>query len=413
MAGETQMSLLPVDEAIARIVEGITPLAVEQVRLDDALGRTLAEPLAATRTQPPFPASAMDGFAVRAADTEDSQVRLKIIGMSAAGHSFGGTVNPGEAVRISTGAPVPAGADAILIKENADTPDDNTLVANQPALAGKHIRRPGLDFDKGDILIQPGTTIGVRQIALAAAMNHATVPVRRKPRIAILATGDELVHPGANPGPDQIIASNDRALAGFARQNGADPHDLGIVIDDETLIGDAIDEAISLPADILVTLGGASVGDHDLVQSALSGKGMELDFWRIAMRPGKPLMFGRLGETRILGLPGNPVSSIVCALLFLKPLIASLLGEPVSDPSEPALLGSDMKENDDRQDYIRATLSTETADLPKATTFSQQDSSGLVVLAEADCLILRPPHAPPAKAGDACRIIRLGGAALV
>ena len=407
------MNLLPVDEAIARIVEGVTPLGVELVSLDDALGRTLAEPLAATRTQPPFPASAMGGFAVRAADTEDSQARLKIIGMSAAGHSFTGIVNPGEAVRISTGAPVPAGADAILIKENAETPDENTLIANQPALAGKHIRRPGLDFDKGDVFVQAGTIMGVRQIALAAAMNHATVPVRRKPKIAILATGDELVRPGTNPGPDQIIASNDRALAAFARQNGADPHDLGIVIDDEMLIGNAIDEAMSLPADILVTLGGASVGDHDLVQSALSGKGMELDFWRIAMRPGKPLMFGRLGNTRILGLPGNPVSSIVCALLFLKPLIASLLGQPVGDPSEPALLGSDMPANDDRQDYIRAKLASGDTSLAKATPRSQQDSSGLVVLAKADCLILRPPHAPPAKAGEACRIIRLGAVALI
>jgi len=407
------MSLLPVDQAIARIIDGVKPLAAEPVPLNNALGRTLAAPLSATRTQPPFPASAMDGFAVRASDTEIVPARLKIVGMSAAGHSFGGSVGAGEAVRISTGAPLPAGADAILIKENADTPDDATLVAKQTAIAGRHIRRPGLDFDKGDQLLAAGAIMGVREISLAAAMNHPMVPVRRKPRIAILATGDELVRPGTEPGPDQIIASNDLGLAAFARLNGAEPQDLGIVIDDEALIGEAIEEALALPADILVTLGGASVGDHDLVQSALAGKGMQLDFWRIAMRPGKPLMFGRLGETRIFGLPGNPVSSIVCALLFLKPLIASLLGQAVLDPSVPALLGSDMPGNDDRQDYVRASLAREDAGLPKAISLSQQDSSGLVVMAKADCLIIRPPHAPPAKAGDACRIIPLGGTATV
>lgn len=407
------MSLLPVDQAITRIVDGVTPLEVERVPLDEALGRTLAEPLAASRTQPPFSASAMDGFAVRATDTENARAPLTIIGMSAAGHSFQGTLGKGEAVRISTGAPLPAGADAILIKENAETPDDHTLIANQPAIAGRHIRRPGLDFDKGDVLLSAGCQLGVREISLAAAMNHATVPVRRKPTIAILATGDELVRPGSEPGPDQIIASNDLGLAAFARLNGAQSHDLGVVIDDEALIGDAIERALAVPADILVTLGGASVGDHDLVQSALTGKGMNLDFWRIAMRPGKPLMFGRLGATRILGLPGNPVSSIVCALLFLKPLIATLLGQPVIDPVEPAILGCDLPENDDRQDYIRATLARQADGLASTNSLSLQDSSGLVVLAKADCLIVRPPHAPPAKAGEACRIIRLGGASIV
>lgn len=407
------MSLLPVDQAIARIVSGVEPLETEPVQLEEALGRTLAEPLAATRTQPPFAASAMDGFAVRAVDTEDDQARLKIIGRSAAGHSFGGRVGSGEAVRISTGAPLPAGADAILIKENAEAFDDDTLIATQKAIAGRHIRRPGLDFEKGEELLAAGRRLGVRETSLAAAMNHPTVPVRRKPRVAILATGDELVRPGAEPGPDQIIASNDLGLAAFAQLNGADPHDLGIVIDDEALIGEAIDKALALPADILVTLGGASVGDHDLVQAALTGRGMELDFWRIAMRPGKPLMFGRLGATRILGLPGNPVSSIVCALLFVKPLIEALLGEPIREPSEPAILGCDMPENDDRQDYVRGTLTSEPAGLPKASSLSQQDSSGLVILAEADCLIIRPPHAPPAKAGEACRIIRLGGTPII
>jgi molybdopterin molybdotransferase len=407
------MSLVPVDGAIARIVEGVSPLEVERVSLSDALGRTLAEPLAATRTQPPFRASAMDGYAVRAADTTNVPARLKIVGTAAAGHGFAGNVGPGEAVRLSTGAPMPAGSDAVLIKENAAAVDAATVVAKEPAVVGRHIRSPGFDFREGETLLAAGRKFGVREISIAAAMNHAAVPVRRRPRIAIIATGDELVPPGVIPGPDQIVASNGLALTAFARLNGAEPHDLGIVVDDEVAIGTAIEEAISLPADVLVTLGGASVGDHDLVQSALTGKGMKLDFWRIAMRPGKPLMFGRLGPMRVLGLPGNPVSSIVCALLFLKPLIAALLGEPILDPSEPALLGAALPENDNRQDYLRATLSAGRDGLPHAVALGKQDSSGLAVLSAADCLIIRPPSAPAANAGDACRIIRLREDAVV
>jgi molybdopterin molybdotransferase len=407
MAGEEKMSLVPVDEAIARIIAGAAPLAVERVPLDQALGRTLAEPLAATRTQPPFPASAMDGYAVRAADTTTVPARLTVIGTSAAGHGFSGTIGTGEAVRLSTGAPIPAGADAVLIKENAEAVDGSTIVAKEPATAGRHIRPPGLDFPEGKTLLLAGRRLGVREIALAGAMNYPTVPVRKKPTVALIATGDELVYPGATPGPDQIVASTGPALAAFVRLNGGEPRDLGIAIDDTTAIGDAIDAALAQSPDILVTLGGASVGDHDLVQAALTEKGMALDFWRIAMRPGKPLMSGRLGDTRVLGLPGNPVSSFVCALLFLKPLIATLLGEKLRDPSEPAVLGGDLPENDDRQDYLRATLAIEAQGLPKAIALSQQDSSGLAVLSAADCLIVRPPHAPAAKAGDPCRIIRL------
>jgi molybdopterin molybdotransferase len=407
------MSLLSVDEAVARIVATVTPLAEELVSLDEALGRTLATPLKATRTQPPFPASAMDGYAVRATDTENAPAGLRIIGMAAAGHGFHGTVGPGQAVRLSTGAPMPAGTDAVLIKENAATVGDDTVIAREPAMAGRHIRQPGLDFREGEVLLAAGRRLGVREIALAAAMNHARVPVRRRPKVAIISTGDELVRPGKAPGPDQIVASNDLGLAAFVRLNGGEPHNLGIVIDDEQAIGEAVDAALAIPADILVTLGGASVGDHDLVQAALLDKGMALDFWRIAMRPGKPLMFGRFRRTQVLGLPGNPVSSIVCALLFLRPLIASLLGAPQADPSESAHLGGDLKENDDRQDYLRAALAPGDSGLPTATALSPQDSSGLAVLAKADCLIIRPPHAPLAKVGEPCRIIRLSGLQLV
>jgi molybdopterin molybdotransferase len=407
------MSLVPVDDAIARIVAGVKPLSVERVPLGEALGRTLAEPLAATRTQPPFPASAMDGYAVRAVDTQNVPARLTIIGTSAAGHGFSGTVGTGEAVRLSTGAPIPSGSDAVLIKENAELVDDQTVIAKEPATAGRHIRPPGLDFSEGKTLLLVGRRLGVREIALAGAMNYPTVPVRRRPTVALIATGDELVYPGKTPGPDQIVASTGPALAAFVTLHGGEPRDLGIAIDDVDAIGETIDAALAQSADILVTLGGASVGDHDLVQEVLSEKGMNLDFWRIAMRPGKPLMFGRLGNTRVLGLPGNPVSSLVCALLFLKPLIASLLGQPVRDPSEPAFLGGDLVENDDRQDYLRATLAIEAQGLPIATVQSRQDSSGLAVLSAADCLIIRPPHAPPAKAGDPCRIIRLNHTQIV
>jgi molybdopterin molybdotransferase len=349
----------------------------------------------------------MDGYAVRAADTATVPARLTVIGTSAAGHGFAGTIGPGEAVNLSTGAPLPDGADAVLIKENAERVDATTVIALEPCKAGRNIRPPGYDFRQGDVLLPAGRRMSVREIAVAAAMNHPKVPVRRRPKVAIIATGDELVLPGMVPGPDQIVASTGPALAAFVRLNGGEPHDLGIALDDKGAIGAKIDEALALPVEILVTLGGASIGDHDLVQATLAAKGMALDFWKIAMRPGKPLMFGRLGETRVLGLPGNPVSSIVCSILFLKPLLAALTGEAVADPSEPAILGGDLAENDNRQDYLRATLTIEKDGLPVARALSRQDSSGLGVLAGSQCLIIREPFAPPTKAGEPCRVVRL------
>jgi molybdopterin molybdotransferase len=400
------MGLIPVDEAIARIVAGVAPLPAERIRLADALGRILAVPLAATRTQPPFPASAMDGFAIRAADVANPPATLKLIGMSAAGHGFRGSVGPGEAVRIFTGAPVPEGADAVLIQENADA-DGLSVLAREPVEAGKNVRPAGLDFREGDILLRGGERLGVRETALAAAMNHGNVPVRRRPRVAIIATGDELVEPGATPGPDEIVASNGLAIAAFVRLTGGEPVDLGIVVDDRDAIRAVIRRAIALPADIIVTLGGASVGEHDLVREALTAEGMALDFWKIAMRPGKPLMFGTLDGVRVLGLPGNPVSSIVCGILFLGPLLAAMLGVAYGDPTELAVLGADVPANDRRQDYLRAGLEERPGMPPLATARRRQDSSMLSVLAQAGCLIVRPPNAAPAKAGDVCRIIRL------
>ena len=401
------MSLLPVDEAVARILAGVVPLPAERVGLGEAYGRTLAEPLAAKRDQPPFDASAMDGYALRAVDG-GAGARLKVIGASAAGHGFAGEVSAGEAVRIFTGAPLPKGADAVLIQEDAEAGSDGTVVAREAAVEGRHVRTAGFDFRAGDVLLAAGRVMGMRESALAAAMGHAGVPVRRRPRIAIIATGDELVPPSAVPGPDQIVGSNAFGLAAFARSVGAEPFDLGIVPDRLAAIGEAVERATALSADILVTLGGASVGDHDLVRQALSAKGMTLDFWRVAMRPGKPLMFGRLGAMRVVGLPGNPVSSLVCSLLFLKPLVAALLGQPEADPSLPAAAGADLPANDSvRQDYVRAVATIDDHGIARAIPMETQDSSALAALGTADCRPAPPPPPPPACAGDPCRIIRL------
>ena len=400
--------LLPVADALKRIIASATSLETQTVALADTLGRTLAEDISAQRTQPPFPASAMDGYAVRAEDVARVPVTLKVIGTSAAGHGFAGRVNAGEAVRIFTGAPVPDGADTIIIQENTNQLDGAVEVLQSEKL-GTYVRPAGLDFKTGDVLLKKGTRLGPCELAIAAAMNHGTLPVVRRPRIAILATGDELVQPGQNPGPDQIVASNTFAVGAYARNAGAEIIDLGIAGDSFADIERSIRAARDAKADVLVTLGGASVGDHDLVQSALTREGMELGFWKIAMRPGKPLMHGQLGDMQILGLPGNPVSAIVCGVLFLVPLVRALSGDPQAgrDRSEAAVLGGDLKENDTREDYLRAEIK-DGPGLPVATPFSRQDSSMLRVLAQSHCLVIRAPHAPAAKAGDACRIIRLG-----
>lgn len=402
------MALLPVADALARILSNVAPVESELVAIDAAAGRTLAAPVAATRTQPPFPASAMDGYAVRAADVETVPATLRVIGVSAAGHRFNGAVSRGEAVRIFTGAPVPDGADAIVIQEDVDAKDD-MIVVREGAKAGRYVRRAGLDFDRGQNLLDAGRRLDARAIGLAAAMGHGALSVRRKPRVAILATGDELVRPGETPGPDQIIVSNTYAVAALVNDAGGEAIDLGIATDDFPALEKAIRAAQEARADILVTTGGASVGDHDLVQSALVKEGMALDFWQIAMRPGKPFMFGALGPMRMLGFPGNPVSSYVCGLLFLTPLIRALQGDPRAgeDQSEQAIFGAPMPENDKRQEYARATLKRDESGAWIATAANSQDSSITRLLAHADALIIRAPFAPSAKAGDACRIIRL------
>jgi molybdopterin molybdotransferase len=387
--------LLSVADALARILAtAATPFEAERVSLADAPGRTLATGLAARRTQPPFAASAMDGYAVRAEDVAAVPATLRLVGTSAAGHGHGGRVGPGETVRIFTGAPVPDGSDAVVIQEDVET-DGERVVVREAVQRGAFVRPAGLDFRAGETV-------------LAAATNHAELPVVRRPRVAILATGDELVRPGESPGPDQIVASNGYAIAALVAAAGGIAVDLGIAADTFQALEAGVGAARAARADVLVTLGGASVGDHDLVQSALCREGMELGFWKIAMRPGKPMLHGRLHDMRILGLPGNPVSSIICGLLFLQPLVRALQGDPAagSDASEPARLGVGVGANDTRQDYLRARLSPDGDGLPLVVPVARQDSSMLRLLSEADCLLVRPPHAPAAPAGSPCRIIR-------
>jgi molybdopterin molybdotransferase len=400
-------ALLPVEDAIRRIVSDVVPTTTEMVPLATALNRVLAAPLTALRTQPPFDVSAMDGYAVRAADVAELPAQLRLIGAAPAGHAFAGAVGAGQTVRIFTGAPLPDGADSILLQEDARVEPYGRIAATEAVKPGQHVRLRGLDFVEGQELLSAGMRLGMRQLSLAAALNHAAVPVRARPRVGIIATGDELVPPGSALGPNQIVASNSFGIAALVEQLGGHALDLGIVPDDRAALAAAIDRAVAAEVDILVTLGGASVGEHDIAREVLIARGMDLDFWKIAMRPGKPLMFGRIGATRVLGLPGNPVSSLVCALLFLKPLIQSLLGLELGDETEAAELGGPIRENDRRQDYVRASL----VDLPDgrriATPLPKQDSSMLSTFAQAICLIVRPPFAAAEPEGAPCRILRL------
>ncbi len=347
----------------------------------------------------------MDGYAVRFADVASAPAQLNVIGIAPAGHGFKGTVGSGQAVRIFTGAPVPKGADTVVIQENAEARDRAVNIVVAAQRLGQHIRRRGLDFAKGESLLRQGTLLGAREIGLAAAMNWPALPVTRRPKVSIFSTGDELVAPGGAPKPDQIVSSNSFALSAFVRRYGGEAIDLGIVPDKLAAISRAIRKAAD--ADILVTTGGASVGDHDLVQAGLKEAGIKLDFWKIALRPGKPLMFARDGKRRILGLPGNPVSALVCARIFLKPLIFALLGLPAGNDVVQARLGSALPANDLRQDYLRADVSRDADGTLTAFPYRIQDSSMQRALTDAQGLIVRPPNAPEARAGDLVNLILL------
>lgn len=406
------MSLISVEDALGRILASVEkPVAAESVPLVACAGRTLAEDVAALRNQPPFAASAMDGYAARSADLATIPTTLQVIGESAAGSRLSTPVGPMQAARIFTGAPLPEGADAVVLQEDTERSGDRVTV-KVPSRPGAHIRGAGLDFREGETLLKAGLRLDTRHVALAAAMGHGTLSVRRRPRVALLATGDELVRPGEAVGPDQITASSLPATALLVEKAGGEAVDLGIARDNFESLEERIGAARKAEADILVTLGGASVGEHDLVQKALARQGMDLGFWRVAIKPGKPLMHGRLGSTLLLGLPGNPVSSLVCAILFLVPAIRALSGDPQAEeaPTESAHLGTDLPANGPRQDYMRAslTLSNDKPGLPVATPQPLQDSSVLSVLAASDALLVRPPHAPAARAGEACKIVRLG-----
>jgi len=397
--------VISVEEAFARIVGAFERLPAEQVALGSGLGRVLASDIVSRRTQPPSDVSAMDGYAVRAADVAQVPVTLTRIGEAPAGAAFCGTVGPGETVRIFTGGPLPDGADAIVIQEDTDAEGDRVTIKERVP-KGHYLREAGLDFREGTIGVPAGTRLGPREIGLAAAMNVPWLSVVRKPRVAILATGDEVAMPGDPVGPDQIMSSNGLALAGFVHERGGEPIDLGIARDDETSLREAA--AGARGANLLLTCGGASVGEHDLIQSALAPDGLDVDFWKIAMRPGKPLIFGSLGETKLIGLPGNPVSSLVCAILFVGPAIDAMLGlDPSVERTTTATLGSDLEANDRRQDYLRATLSRDPGGALIAKPFERQDSSMLSRFVAADCLIVRAPHAPAAAAGALVEAIML------
>ncbi len=399
--------MIPVEEAKARILAAMPALPAETVGLREALGRVLAEPVVSRLTQPPSAVSAMDGYAVRAADLAKTPATLKCVGEAPAGGAFEGSLGAGEAVRIFTGGPMPHGGDTVVIQEITERDGDSVTVL-EPAKAGSFVRPEGLDFRRGEEGIPVGRRLTVRDIGLAAAMNVPWLRVHRRPRVAILSTGDELVMPGEAVGPNQIIGSNGLALSAFVEACGGEPVNLGIAPDSAVALGRLA--ADTRGADLLVTSGGVSVGDHDLVKTALDGQGLELDFWRIAMRPGKPLLFGRVAGIPVLGVPGNPVSAVVCALIFLGPAIDALAGRTFETHApEMAVLGGDLGPNDQRQDYLRGTLADGVDGRRVATPFERQDSSMLATLAHADCLVVRPPHAPAAKAGEPVEVVPFAG----
>lgn len=399
--------MIPVSEAFRLVTENITVTGVEEVPLKQCLGRVLAADVASRLSHPPVAVSSMDGYALRAADTDKVPVTLKRIGESQAGGGFDGVVGEGETVRIFTGAPLPQGADAVQMQENTEA-EGNTVTILEGVPVNKFVRAAGMDFSQGDVLLSEGTILGARHIGLAAAMNLPALPVRRKPRVAILATGNEVALPGTDLGPSQIITSNSFALHAYVTAMGGEPIDLGIAGDTEEQLRVALNGAKD--CDVLVTIGGVSVGDYDLVGKVLTEQGLNQIFHKIAMRPGKPLLFGKMGDLTVFGMPGNPVSTGVCSMLYLKRALSVMLAmTDIDAPYEMAVLGEDLAANDLRQDYLRARLKTDENGDRLVMPFSRQDSAMQARFAEADCLIVRPPHAQALKTGARVEILLLGG----
>ena len=402
--------MISVEEALARLLAPLTALPPEQVSVADAVGRVLAEDVAARRTQPPFAVSAMDGYAVRAEDVARVPTILKIVAEIPAGAGYGGTIAKGEAARIFTGAPLPDGSDAIVIQEDTERDEDRVTI-KEGASKGRYVRRAGLDFADGDVLLKAGRRLTPRDIGLAAAMNRPWLFVHRRPRVGLLSTGDEIVMPGDPIGPRQIVSSNALALAAFTTACGGVPVLVGNAPDDPDALRHIA--AAAKGVDLFVTTGGVSVGEHDLVRDVLSEEGLAIDFWQIAMRPGKPLMVGRYRGVPMVGLPGNPVSTLVCSLLFLKPALERLSGLPDNNaPQVTARLGVALKQNDRRQDYLRSRLQRAPDGALEVVPFEVQDSSMMRPLAASDCLVMRPPHAPALPAGSEVPIIPFPGGSL-
>jgi molybdopterin molybdotransferase len=397
--------MISVEQALENARAGFSPIGCETVSIDQALGRVLGENVASRVTQPPKDVSSMDGYAVRAEDVADVPVTLTRIGESQAGDGFDGEVGRGQTVRTFTGAPIPAGTDAIVIQEVTEVDGDQILIKERSD-AGRFVRPAGLDFSNGDVLLDEGTVLSARDIGLLGAMNVPWVKVRRRPRVGIIATGDEVVMPGDPLGPDQIVSSNTLALSGYVTALGGEPVNLGIAQDTVDSLREIL--AATKGMDLIMTIGGASVGDYDLVQQVMGEKGLKLDFYKVAMRPGKPMIFGHLNDTPVLGLPGNPVSAGVTCVVFLILAMDMMLGIDTADEQkETAVLGRDLGENDQRQDYLRAELTRTEDGALSALPFEVQDSSMMERFAKADCLVIRPPHAEPVKAGERVEIIRL------
>jgi len=399
--------MICVNEAIKLLTENVTLTDAEVVPLKQCLGRVLAEDVISKVSHPPCDVSSMDGYALKAVETRNPPVTLKLIGESQAGGYFEQTVKTGETVRIFTGASLPRGTDAVQIQENANRKGDKITIY-QSVSTNNFVRAAGMDFIAGDTILKSGTILTARHLGLAAAMNQSTLCVRKKPQVAILATGNEIALPGADLAPSKIISSNTFALHAYVIAMGGEPIDLGIAKDTLEDLDTSLEGA--LQCDILVTVGGISVGDYDLVKQALENKGLKKIFHKIAMRPGKPVLFGKINSLSVLCMPGNPVSTGICSILFLKKALYTMQGiNTNNEQAHTAILGIDLVENDLRQDYIRAKLEINKIGEKIVLPFPKQDSTLQACFAEADCLIVRPPHAPPAKAGEHVKILLLNG----